>query len=66
MSIKHYHDNIIDSNHGNGTQLNQYFKVFKKHRVNDRVFTLLLCVGVGTYTLYKYHALIQYKYVKYK
>ena len=31
IRIQLYHGNIIDSNHGNGTQPNKDFKVFKKH-----------------------------------
>ena len=41
----HYHcnhGNVIDSNHGNGTQPNKDFEVFKKHRANDHLLTLLL------------------------
>ena len=39
---QHYHGNIIHSNHGNGTQPNKDFKVFKTHRVNHYILTLLL------------------------
>ena len=42
ISIQHYHGKIIDSNHDNGTQPNKHFKVFKKHRVNDQLLTVLL------------------------
>ena len=41
ISIQHYHCNIIDGNHGNGTQPNNYIKIFKKHRVNGPLITLL-------------------------
>ena len=36
------YDNLIDSNHGKGTQSNKYFKVFKKHRVSYHLLTLPL------------------------
>ena len=39
ISIQHYHGNIKHSNHGNGSTPN---KVFKKHRGNDNLPTLLL------------------------
>ena len=42
ISIQHYYGNIIDSNHGNETQPNKYFKVFKNHRVNEHILTLIL------------------------
>ena len=32
----------MDSNHGNRTQPNKDFKVFKNHRVNDHLITFLL------------------------
>ena len=38
ISIQHYHGNIIHSNHGDGIQPN---KGFKKHRLNDNVYTIL-------------------------
>ena len=51
ISIQDYYDNhgnIIHGNHGNGTQSNKDYEVFKKHRVNDQFFTLLSSM-VDTY-----------------
>ena len=42
INIQNYHVNIIHSNHGNGTQPNKDFEVYKKHRVNDYFPTLIL------------------------
>ena len=39
ISMQHY---IIDSNHGNETQPNKDFKVFKTHPANDRLITLTI------------------------
>ena len=41
ISIKQYPGNIKDSNHGNGTQPNKDFKVFKTHQVNDQLIDLI-------------------------
>ena len=40
-----YHGNIMYGNHGNGTQPNNDFKVFKKHRVNEHLINLLSSMG---------------------
>ena len=45
ISIQHYRGNIIHSIYGDGTQPNKDFKIFKRHRVNDHVFTLHLSMG---------------------
>ena len=50
ISIQHYHGNIIYSNHGNGTQQNKDFKVFKMDRVNDLI--LLSMAHMMTTCLY--------------
>jgi len=42
LSIQHYHGNIIHTNHGNGTQQNKDFKIFKNPLVNDHLLTPLL------------------------
>ena len=47
ISKQHNHGNIIDSNHGNGTQPHKDFEVFKKHRVNDHLLILLLSLGTA-------------------
>ena len=49
IGMQHYHDNrdnIIDSNHGTGTKQNKDFEFFKKHRDNDFLLILLLCMIV--------------------
>ena len=45
ISIQNYNGNIIDLNHGNGTQPNKVFKIFRKHRVNYHILTFLLSVN---------------------
>ena len=45
ISILHYygnHGNTIDSNHGSWSHPNEDIKVLKKHRVSDRLYTVLL------------------------
>ena len=45
MNIHHYygnHGNTTDSNHGSGSHLNEDIKVFKKHRVSDHLYTIIL------------------------
>ena len=37
-----YSGNMVDSNHGNGTQLNKGFNFSKNRRVNDQLLTLIL------------------------
>ena len=37
--MQYYHGNIMDSNHGNGTQPIKDFIVIKKHRLNPSSYS---------------------------
>ena len=42
ISIQHYYGNTTDGNHGSGYHPNENIKVFKKHRVRDHFYSILL------------------------
>ena len=50
IGLQHYRGNIIPSNHGNVTQPNKDFKIFKNHRVNDHLITLLVSMMYNVHT----------------
>ena len=62
ISIQHYHGNIMHSNHGNGTQQDKDFTVFKKHRANDRLLRSMVKVKSSVtkqcYALMRYNIYI--------